>query len=85
MHIHRSPIIALVLALAACFPALEGCSKETSSASTTNAAKPAGLPDRDPALARKLVGKVPCSSMFGRPMNTKNGTSTKPSTFPSIR
>ncbi|HMY16992.1 MAG TPA: rhodanese-like domain-containing protein [Polyangium sp.] len=57
MHIHRSPIIALVLALAACFPALEGCSKETSSASTTNAAKPAGLPDRDPALARKLVGE----------------------------
>lgn len=58
MHIHRSHLIATILSIAACTFALEGCSRETPPAPATNSAtQPAGLPDRDPALAKKLVGE----------------------------
>src|SRR5687767_6180537 len=53
MRLHRTPLYALVVSLLALVPA---CSKEAPSPSpSAQASAQAGLPDRDPALARRLV------------------------------
>lgn len=53
---NRTLLVALIVAIAAVGLAIAGCSREAPpSASNTNQA--AGLPDRDPALAHKLVNE----------------------------
>jgi phage shock protein E len=58
MDMNRTLLLAAIVALIVVAFALVGCSREAPPApATTNATQPAGLADRDPALARKLVGE----------------------------
>lgn len=55
---NRALVLATIVSLIVLAFALVGCSKETPPAPmTTSANQSASLPDRDPALARKLVGE----------------------------
>jgi len=55
---NRTIVLAAIVSLLVVAFAQVGCSRETPPApTTTNSTQAAGLPDRDPALARKLVGE----------------------------
>ena len=55
---NRTLLVAIIVSLVAFAIALAGCSRETPPApATTNSNQSASLPDRDPALARKLVSE----------------------------
>ena len=55
---NRALVLATIVSIIVVAFALVGCSKDTPPAPVaTNANQSAGLPDRDPALARKLVGE----------------------------
>lgn len=55
---NRAFLLTAVVSLVVLAVALAGCSRETPPAPTTsNSGQSASLPDRDPALARKLVGE----------------------------
>lgn len=54
---NRTLLLAAIVSLIVVAFGIVGCSRETPPApATTNANSAPGLPDRDPALARKLVG-----------------------------
>jgi phage shock protein E len=58
MDMNRTLVLAAVVALLVVAFALAGCSRENPPApAATNADQKAALPDRDPALARKLVSE----------------------------
>jgi phage shock protein E len=58
MDMNRTLVLALVVSLIVVAFALVGCSREAPPApATTSANQATALPDRDPALARKLVGE----------------------------
>jgi len=55
---NRALVLALVVSIVAVALALTGCSRESPPApASTNANQATGLPDRDPALAKKLVSE----------------------------
>lgn len=54
---NRAFVIAAIVSLLAFVLVLAGCSRESPPAPSTTTNQAAGLPDRDPALAKKLVGE----------------------------
>jgi phage shock protein E len=58
METNRALLLAAIATIIVVAVALAGCSRETPPApATSNAGHTAGLPDRDPALAHKLVSE----------------------------
>jgi phage shock protein E len=58
MDIHRTLVLTAIVAVVVVAFAMVGCSREAPPApATTNANEATGLPDRDPALARKLASE----------------------------
>lgn len=54
---NRALLVAALVSVLVFALALAGCSRETPPAPSTTTNQTAGLPDRDPALAKKLVGE----------------------------